>query len=239
MNTLPQSELRHGPAKQRGVVLFFTLIALVVMSLAAVALIRSVDTSTMIAGNLAFKQAGTSSGDAGIEAAIAWLGTAQATAQTAGLKILMNPAHPLNNTGGIAVTGSCCLNVGYYSNADPALSLTNSTGTRINWDNTDSALVLDPSGNTTDISGNTVRYVIQRMCRTANKLPNTIEKTPSKTGCLFSSAALDKNGMSIPYADQICSGIGCPTGGQTALLRITTKVTGSKNTVSYVQTIVY
>ena len=38
---------------QRGVVLFFALIALVAMSLAAVALIRSVDTSTIIAGNLA------------------------------------------------------------------------------------------------------------------------------------------------------------------------------------------
>lgn len=56
--------------KQRGVVLFFALIALVAMSLAAVALIRSVDTSTLIAGNLAFKQATKNSAEAGIEAAI-------------------------------------------------------------------------------------------------------------------------------------------------------------------------
>ena len=44
------------PGKQRGIVLFVALIAMVVMSLAAVALIHSVDTGTSIAGNLATKQ---------------------------------------------------------------------------------------------------------------------------------------------------------------------------------------
>ncbi len=42
---------------QRGVVLFVALIGMVVLSLAAVALLRSVDSGTSIAGNLAFKQA--------------------------------------------------------------------------------------------------------------------------------------------------------------------------------------
>ncbi|MEP7328372.1 MAG: hypothetical protein ABI777_04110 [Betaproteobacteria bacterium] len=41
---------------QRGVVLFVALVAMVVLSLAAVALIRSVDTGASIAGNLATKQ---------------------------------------------------------------------------------------------------------------------------------------------------------------------------------------
>jgi len=43
--------------RQRGVVLFVALVSMVVLSLAAVALIRSVDTGTSIAGNLAAKQA--------------------------------------------------------------------------------------------------------------------------------------------------------------------------------------
>src|SRR5665647_88236 len=60
--------------KQHGVVLFIALIALVVLSLAAVALIRSVDTNTLIAGNLAFKQSATISADSGLETAITWLG---------------------------------------------------------------------------------------------------------------------------------------------------------------------
>lgn len=55
---------------QRGVVLFFALISLLAIMLAAVALVRSVDTSTIIAGNLAFKQSATSSGDAGTETAV-------------------------------------------------------------------------------------------------------------------------------------------------------------------------
>jgi type IV pilus assembly protein PilX len=236
LNTIPQTKLRHELAKkQRGVVLFFTLIALVVMSLAAVALIRSVDTSTMIAGNLAFRQAGTASGDTGIEAAIAWLTNAQTAAVSAGLTV-SDAHHPFNNTGGYDISnGTCCLSAGYYSNADPALSLTSSTGTRVNWDDTDSVLV-------PDLTGNTVRYVIQRMSRIANAIPGKKEDTtttPPTTGTLYSSTAVDKNGQAVLHADQICKGMGCPPPGAAALLRITAKVTGPKNTVSYVQTLVY
>jgi Tfp pilus assembly protein PilX len=44
-------------ARQRGIVVFVALIAMVVLSLAAVALLRAVDTSSSVAGNLAFRQA--------------------------------------------------------------------------------------------------------------------------------------------------------------------------------------
>ena len=83
MKSLYKTHLQR-PAfnKQRGVVLFFAMIALVVMSLAAVALIRSVDTSTMIAGNLAFKQTATNSGSAGIAGALAYLQSQQAASNT-------------------------------------------------------------------------------------------------------------------------------------------------------------
>jgi hypothetical protein len=43
--------------RQRGVVLFIALIVMVAMSLAAIALIRSVDTTSQVIGNLAFRQA--------------------------------------------------------------------------------------------------------------------------------------------------------------------------------------
>lgn len=56
-------------AKQRGVVLFIALIALVVMTLAGIALVRSVDTGNVIAGNFAFKQASVQAGDVGVELA--------------------------------------------------------------------------------------------------------------------------------------------------------------------------
>src|SRR5262245_9166425 len=59
--------------RQRGVVLFIALIVLVVMSLAGIALMRSVGTGVLIAGNLGVKQATTSAGDLGVEAGRDWL----------------------------------------------------------------------------------------------------------------------------------------------------------------------
>ena len=58
-----------GPRRERGVVLFIVLIVLVAMMLASAGLMRAVDTSTVIAGNFAFKQATVQAVDAGIEAA--------------------------------------------------------------------------------------------------------------------------------------------------------------------------
>ncbi len=43
--------------RERGIVVFVALIAMVVLSLAAVALIRAIDTNASVAGNLAFRQA--------------------------------------------------------------------------------------------------------------------------------------------------------------------------------------
>jgi Tfp pilus assembly protein PilX len=55
--------------RQRGVVLFIALIVMVAMSLAAIALIRSVDTTNAIVGNLAFRLASILPANAGIEQA--------------------------------------------------------------------------------------------------------------------------------------------------------------------------
>ena len=52
--------------KQKGLVLFISLIALVAMSLAAAALVRSVDSGVLVAGNLAFKQSAIMSAETGI-----------------------------------------------------------------------------------------------------------------------------------------------------------------------------
>ena len=68
------SAARATTSRQRGVVLFIALIVLVAMSLAGLAVMRSVDTNVLIAGNLAFRNAAVSASDAGIEAARDWLG---------------------------------------------------------------------------------------------------------------------------------------------------------------------
>lgn len=62
-----------APRAQRGVVLFIALIAMVVMSLAGVALIRAVDTSGSAAGNIAFREASVTAVNLAIEQAVNWL----------------------------------------------------------------------------------------------------------------------------------------------------------------------
>jgi len=62
-----------APRAQRGVVLFIALIAMVVMSLAGVALIRAVDTSGSAAGNIAFREASVTAVNYAIEQAVDWL----------------------------------------------------------------------------------------------------------------------------------------------------------------------
>jgi len=56
--------------RQHGVVLFVALIAMVVMSLAGVALIRSVDTTGSVAGNLAFREASIPAVNMAVEEAV-------------------------------------------------------------------------------------------------------------------------------------------------------------------------
>ena len=190
-------------AAQRGIVLFFALVALVIMSLAAVALIRSVDTNTIIAGNLASKQAAVTSADSGVETAIVWMSGVSDTA--------------IFNTDNATK--------GYYATqtADP---------TKFNWDASDSLPADDASGlidaNGKDKSGNTVRYVVQRMCRNAG--------APAKENCLFGSPVVESNSQSV--RDTTRAGAVLPV-EQSPMYRVTARVVGPRNTVSYIQAFVY
>ncbi len=232
MNTLIYSRGCHnrGANGQRGVVLFFALIALVVMSLAAVALIRSVDTGTMIAGNLAFKQSATTSGDSGIESAIAALTNIQSVMTTSNNNILQDMGCPSACSNSLNATSPAN---GYYSSmTDPNLTanLTDSA----NWGPNTSM------GIPTDQSGNNVRYIIQRMCQTANMIPNKYQDTASaKTACLFSSPVLDNGGQEVPLPSTVCVGTGCPSTGMAPQYRITSRSAGPGNTFSFVQAFVY
>lgn len=216
MNATSRSTINPSLQKnQRGLVLFFALIALLVLSLAAAALIRSVDTSTIIAGNLAFKQSALSSGDSGVEAAMTWLSNTQAANNT--INVLDNPIHAFNIDSPAN---------GYYSSvhdeaSDPAfLDLFDNA----NWTSGRSIQV------GTDAAGNTASYIIQRMCRRANQPVNA-------AGCLSSGAAIDREGKQVKQYAEACPG--CPPPPQPPIFRITSRVTGPKNTVSYVQAFVY
>jgi len=61
------------PRSQRGTMLIIALIVLVAMTLAGIATMRSVDTATLMAGNIAFRQSALNAADQGIQAGFAQL----------------------------------------------------------------------------------------------------------------------------------------------------------------------
>ena len=126
---------------QRGVILFVALIVLVAMSLTGIALMRSVDTNLLVAGNLAFRQSATSAGDWGVETARAYLRTQLLGSQSA-----------LDND----IPSSA-----YYATWQSSLDLYGTgVGTPFDW-STKSVNV------GTDSAGNEVRYVVHRLCEIA------------------------------------------------------------------------
>jgi len=189
--------LNHAARRaQRGAVLFIALIVLVAMSLAGLALMRGVDTGTLIANNLAFKQSATMGADLGVETARTWLiANAGATLQ--------------NDQPGVAGGN------GYWSTSQDALDLINT------YDWTTAVNV------GTDAAGNQVSYVIQRLCDASG--PTTSAhciKTSTST-----AATGTKGGASYgTYA------ISAPTD---AFYRVTVRVAGPRNTVSFVQATMY
>lgn len=194
-------KLMNIPLRQRGVVLFIALIALVTIMLAAVALVRSVDTSSLIAGNIAFRRAATSSGDSGLEGAIAWL-AAQEVADQAQL-----PAdRALNNTDGLQ---------GYDANL-----------TNFNISSADSWTDQLSASAGKDASDNEVRYRIERMCSASEGI------APVKENCVFSDAESQTDSM-------VTGGQRAEKSGVSVMYRVTIRVTGPRNTVSYVQAFIY
>lgn len=197
---------------QQGVVLFIALVALVVMSLAAAALIRSVDTNTVISGNLAFQQSAVLAADNGAEAAFDWLDTISKA----------NNLPILNNN----IPGQ-----GYYATipdlqqaVDPAkIYLDNPTSLRSSatWANSVQVASLN--------DGNTVDYIVERMCLREDDPNNDPEH------CLFGARPENPN-LSPDCGYQKCAET---ADTPSPIFRVTVRVRGPKNTVSYTQAYAY
>jgi len=199
------SSKQNSMLKQNGVVLFFALMALVVMSLAAVALIRSVDTNTLIAGNLAFKQSATASADTGVETAIKWLEANQTTA--------------LNSDN---------VNTGYYASPQDDAKVRFTTGYSL------ASGAGIAAGK--DSSGNTISYVVERMCVAGTVLPTTgLYKAKEK--CLLGAASTSPGSQSTKVYGT--SGGQLSSAGDQPMYRVTVRVAGPRNTLSFTQAFVY
>jgi Tfp pilus assembly protein PilX len=178
-------------ARQRGAVLFISLIVLVAMTLAGIALMRSVDTGNLIAGNLAFRNTTTSAADAGIEAGRSWLmGKSPGDLEKDALN-------------------------GYFANwqeqFDPKTFNFTVQGTTVG----------------ADPLGNTIYYVVHRMCKESNKSIDATDCTKVTSTSVGSTKGGGGYGMT-PLS-----------GSSLGYFRITAKVVGPKNTVSYVQAFTY
>ena len=147
---------RHiGRARQSGVVLVITLIVLVAMTLATIALMRSVDTTNIIAGNLAFQRTTLHAADAGIEQAI-------------------NVTLPyLDTSGQFNVT--TCSGLGYKSFYEPNLDAPYQTWEGF-WNSISQCAITLPQ----DPLGNTVSYVAERLCSQNGKDDQCLMTPPTE-----------------------------------------------------------
>jgi Tfp pilus assembly protein PilX len=197
---------RLAARRQRGAILFVALVVLVAMSLAGIALMRSVDTNVLIAGNLAFRQGATSAGDYGVESARGWLATHAA--------VLNNDQPP-----GAAF---------YWANWQQNLDLLGNDPTRPDYDWTSGASPANDLG--ADLAGNRVQYVIHRLCDVAG--------APNVVGCVKSSLSVSSAGSGGSNQVQPVGG-GNVNIATVVLYRVTVRVTGPRNTVSFVQAVLH
>jgi Tfp pilus assembly protein PilX len=199
---------RTARRAQRGVVLFIALIVLVAMSLAGVALIRSVDTGSVIAGNIAFRQTAMHVGDNGIEAARTWL-------------LGQSSSDLYNDTPGI--TGGTAYYANWAENLDLLGNKTTTASDNFDWSTALNVTAPAPP------AGYTVSYIIHRLCKstgdpasiTCVKLQGVVSSSASGTK---GAAAFGTMAISVPSS---------------ATYRVTVRVVGPRNAVSYVQAVVY
>lgn len=198
---------------QRGVILFIALIVIVAMALAGLALVRSVDTNVIVAGNIAFKQAATNAGDEGLEAARTWL---LANKSTLSDDQMAPPASA------------------YWSNWQATADLTGNDSSKADYDWNSNSLEVTAG----DTAGNRVRYVIHRMCADSNKTSSSttcVKVSSTTTGALASGG--EYSGRRGYEGGGSSSGFSLTA--TTVYYRITVRVDGPRNTTSYVQALMY
>lgn len=151
----PQSPTRVH--REGGVVLVFALIVLLILAIGAVALLRSVDTSLVVAGNLAFRQDLVNQGEQAVS--------------TVMIAFKTNAA-PLN---GVTTTDMPAAN---YSSTTLATNVQGVPLALLNQPafNAVASTANDITGATSDV---TIRYVIDRLC--------SVTGAPSVSNCVQSS----------------------------------------------------
>jgi type IV pilus assembly protein PilX len=215
--------MRAFKHNQNGVVLFIALVALVVMSIAAAALIRNVDTNTKIAGNLSFKQSALISSDRGVEAAMAWIQT------TANVDVNnLNTSSSAN--GYYAIYGDLDINPATtpaLNLDDPAVLKDNSVWANYSVPATGTGI----TGGQENDSKNTINYIIERMCTAELAPANDVNNK-----CLFGESDPGGGSKGVKTAEQAGAII---NSSASPIYRVTVRVTGPQNTQVFSQAYAY
>lgn len=237
-NTPHQSKKIHnlpsGRPGQQGVILFIAMVALVILSFAGIAFMRMVDTASILAGNLAFNRAAVAISDAGMEAGRAQLIALDSIAVSGQCGLTEKTARCLwkngsDMTGANAPLTGAPPTAGYFAWADPAFNpRTHDWDNAYQYDNTSFGWT---TAQQTAAAGFDVRYVIHRMCELAwTGALASQTGNPAISNCLTTANSGGKSQGAISVSNNQAG-----VTSSSALYRITIRVTGPRNSVSYIQ----
>jgi type IV pilus assembly protein PilX len=211
---------------QQGLVLFFALLALAVMSIASVALIRSVDTNALLSGNMVFRQTASATSNVALEGI------------TENISKKVSLVNSINHYPQLGYYATCS----QFDTQPNALICDGNRLTTMTWDNSNSSLVPsqtdgnDEIRNGVDRQGNEIRYVVERMCSYSNAEVNAGSAKLDVSRCLMASASGCNDGS---YNDVNMSKIkDCPDKSSSPLYRLTLRIAGPKNTLTFMQSFI-
>lgn len=206
--------------KERGVSLLFSLIALISLAFAALALVRSVDTGSLVIGNIGFKQDATAGSELVANEAIAWIAA---------------------RNSGTTLNADDTVN-GYFASSLDVLDPTGNgtignSRVLVDWNADDCAYAasgtyancISPSAATT-YGTHTGRWVITRLCTSAG--------APSATNSCavpLTKVSTETGGGEIKYG----GGVRFTPGSGGPFYRIIVRNVGGRGTVSFTETIAY
>lgn len=212
---------------QRGLVLFFALLALAVMSIAAVALIRSVDTNALLSGNMVFRQS------AGTASNVAMEGIAENIARKVAL------ADSIKHSPQVGYFANCSR----FDTQPDALVCDGSTLTTMEWNDSNSSLAPsqtdgnDEIRNGKDRQGNEIRYVVERMCNYSEAEINAGTAKSQASRCMMASSP--NNGENCSHnVSNLELFKRCISSSDSPLYRVTIRIAGPKNTLTFMQSFI-
>jgi Tfp pilus assembly protein PilX len=214
----PQRQGRRRPLRQRGVVLLFSLIALVVLLIAAVALMRSLNTSLFTAGNIAFKRDLQNQSERAVEQVLADFRAGGA---------LDSPTTRANNVAAQNYSASV---LPVNAQGIPTALLADDATFAAAWTAADIDGTTEP---TLANQGVSIRYVVDRMCATTGD-----ETALGTATCVLSNNPMPSGGSAsnLQGADKAPLCATCASAApQGVVYRVSVRVTGPRNTQAFFQ----